>query len=153
MDPIDVAADAVGNLVPPEAKGVSDITRWRLWVSGAVVVTAAGLAAHILLACGYAPFYPGFAKAGEAAEVEMKVTAQMTAMESRVTARSESLARALEIQRTNTLRKDIFDLRQKQCKAPSGAVRTMLAEQLAQMQAEHESLTGKKYELLSCADY
>jgi hypothetical protein len=153
MDPVEVAVDAAGNLIPPEVKSVSELTKWRLWVSGGVIVTAAGLAAHILLACGYIPFYPGFAKAGEADAVRREMTAQMTAMESRVAAKTDQLAEAVKVQRINTLRKDIFDVRQKQCKAPSGAVRTMLAEQLSQMQTEHEALSGRKYELLSCADY
>jgi hypothetical protein len=153
MDPVDAAADVAGNLIPPEVKGVSELTKWRLWVSGVTFVTTAGLVTHILLACGYIPFYPGFAKAGEAAGVEMKVAAQMVALETRMAAKTDQLSETLKTQRLNTLRKDLFDARQKQCKAPSGAVRTMMAEQIAGMQTEYEQLAGKRYELLACADY
>lgn len=153
MDPIDAAANVADNLVPPELKDLSPLTKWRLWIVGVLAVTSLGSAVHVLLACGYLPFYAGFANAGDVSKVREEVTAQVASMEHRVMSKIDSQAETLKTQRINTLKKDLFDARQKQCKAPSGAVRTMMTEQISNMNLEYASLVGSKYELPACSDF
>lgn len=153
MDPIETAAGVASELLPPEVRNVSALTRWRMWMAGVVTMTALGSAIHVLLACGYIPFYPGFAMAGDADRVKGELTVQVAAMEHRVMSKIDAQAETLKTQRINTLKKDLFDARQKQCKAPSGAVRTMMTEQLSNMQTEYETLAGRPYTLPGCNDF
>ncbi len=153
MDPVDAAVDVANGLIPPELHKLSSTTKWQLWVAGVLAVTSLGLVTHILLACGFFSFYSGFAKAGDTAALEKKVTEQMQVMEQRMTAKTDDLADVLKTQRINTLRKDLFDSRQRQCKAPSGAVRTMMTEQISSMQMEYKSLKGEGYDLPSCDSF
>lgn len=153
MDPIGAATGVAGHLVPPELRELAPTTKWRMWITGGLVVTSLGSAIHVALACGYLPFYAGFADAGEMDKLRQEVTAQVAAMEQRVTSKIENQAETLKTQRVNTLKKDLFDARQKQCKAPSGAVRTMMTEQISNMQSEYETLVGKPYTLPGCNDF
>jgi hypothetical protein len=130
----------------PEAK-------WQVWIAGVLAMTSFGLAVHIAIACGFVSFVPGFAQAGEIEKAKQELTAQVTAMESRVTAKTDSLAEAVKLQRISGLKSSLFDTRQKQCKAPSGAVRTLLTSQIKEMQDEYEGLVGREYTLPSCDSF
>lgn len=153
MDPVETAVDVADNLVPPELKHLNENTKWKLWMAGVLTVTVGSFFVHVLLACGYIPFYPGFAMAGEAEKVRTDLTQQVAAMELRMTAKIDRQADQVKIQRINTLRRDLFDARQKQCRAPTGVVRTMLSSQISDMQVEYEALTGRQYSLPDCASF
>lgn len=152
-DPVEAAVAVARGLIPPELEDITPATRWRVWVVGVLAMVSIGTAVHVALACGFIPFYPGFAMAGEAEKVKTELTQQVAAMEHRVMSKIDAQADSLKTQRVNTLKKDLFDARQKQCKAPSGAVRTMMTEQISNMQTEYSTLAGKDYVLPNCNDF
>lgn len=145
--------DIVSAVTPPEVKKLSAEAKWKAVIAGGLIVTAGGLALHVAIACGYIAWFPGFSEAGEVKKVEEKLTTQMTALETRLVTKMEKSDELAKTQRLNTLKKDLLDIRQKQCKTPSGPVRAMMLEQLKAMQDEYATLEGKEYTLVACSDF
>lgn len=69
---LDRIARALGEeIIPPDDPKM--LGRWRLAISGTLLVIAGLLAFHISWACGWLPGLPGFAMASEMAQVDKKV--------------------------------------------------------------------------------
>lgn len=59
-------AQVAGNLIPPHDADPEKIYRWRVYAAGTVIAMAAGITAHIALACGFVPvLFSGFANAAD----------------------------------------------------------------------------------------
>lgn len=142
MDPVgsvEQALDVVEQFVPPtDEKDLSAMRRWRRWISLATFFSAAGLAVHIALACGFAaPFYPGFASA-----------ADITALQAQLKNDKEET----RVQRIATLESSILDAKQKHC-AAAPAVKSLYLDAYLKLKIEYEKLTGQAYPSLDCKDF
>lgn len=152
--------EILGKLVPPDDADPAKHRSWRLWIAGMTIVNALGLSAHILLACGYIPFYPGFAQAGEintlkaqmesnAAAIRVQVSQSTGAIEARM-AVAEADRKA---QRISTLKKEILDLQLKRCTTPAGPVKAMYTSAIQDMLVEYQALTETAYPLPGCDSF
>ncbi len=128
---------AAVNLIPPEEGDARQVRRWRLWVAGVTFVNAVGLTVHVALACGFIPFYPGFALAGEVKTVQQSV---------------DSLAQELQTQRIGIIESSILDVRQKQCEAQP-EVRRLYTASLQKLLIEYTNITKHEYPLPECEDF
>lgn len=131
LDYVEKGVEIMKNLVPPKT-GASDrhVRNWRMWMAGVTVMNAAGLVAHIAIACGFVTsIHSGFA---ESAEVE-------------------KLATEFRQTRINSLENNILEMWQKQCAAPDN-IRPIYTTQLQKMLAEYVRLNnGTPYpQLPSC---
>jgi hypothetical protein len=139
MEVIEKVATAAKNLIPP-AEGASEVhvKRWRLWIAAATFLNAAGLSIHIALACGFAaPFYTGFAQAGEVEGVRAEMAEVKT---------------ELRVKRINELGGLLLDAKAKQCAATGEAKRLYLSA-YNNLRTEYYNLIGREYPDPPCSDF
>ncbi len=131
MSAVEKAVEIVGELVPPPEDDKKALRRWRLWISLASMVNALGLGVHIILACGFAaPFYSGFAEAGEL----------------------QTLRNDIKQDRAAIIEASILDAKQKHC-AAAPAVKPLYLSALLKLYSEYHKLTGVNYPELDCKDF
>lgn len=116
-----------GNDATPE-----DVQAWRWFVALVTGVTAMGLTAHIVLACGYAATlgYSGFARAEDLT----------------------TLQRDLAKQRVRSLQQQMLDAKQKQCMA-SGEAKRLYLVSYNELRAEYFELTRREFPDPPCSDF
>jgi hypothetical protein len=132
MEYIEKAVAGAKNLIPP-AEGASEahVKRWRMWIAAATFLNALGLSAHIALACGFAaPFYSGFAQAGEL----------------------QDLRNSLEARRVRELSTLLLDAKAKQCTASGDAGRLYLAV-YNDLRVEYLQLTKREFPDPPCDNF
>jgi len=132
MEYIEKAVAGAKNLIPP-AEGASEqhVKRWRLWIAAATFLNALGLSAHIALACGFAaPFYSGFAQAGEL----------------------RTLQDNLQDRRVKELNTQLLDAKSKQC-AASGEAKRLYLRAYNDLRSEYFQLTKREYPDPPCTDF
>lgn len=123
-------------------------------------MNAIGLTAHILLACGYLPFYPGFLQAGEIAKMQAQaatdaqaVKSQLAAIDMQVQVRLGSIESDQKARRISALKKDILDLQLKRCTTPAGPAKALYTASIQDMMLEYNTLTGVVYPLPGCDSF
>lgn len=139
MEYIEKAVAGAKNLIPP-AEGATEahVKRWRLWIAAATFLNALGLSAHIALACGFAaPFYTGFAQAGEVQGVRSEMVEVKT---------------ELRVKRINELGGMLLDAKQKQC-AASGEAKRLYLLSYNNLRTEYYNLIGREYPDPPCSDF
>jgi len=132
MEYIEKAVAGAKNLIPP-ADGASEkhVKRWRMWIAAATFLNALGLSAHIALACGFAaPFYSGFAQAGELAALK-------TELQSR------------RVKELNTL---LLDTKAKQCSSSGDAWR-IYYNAYNDLRSEYFQLTKREFPDTPCDNF
>lgn len=132
MEVIEKAVAGAKNLIPP-AEGASEthVKRWRMWIAAATFLNALGLSAHIALACGFAaPFYPGFAQAGEL----------------------KDLKDSLETRRVRELNTLLLDAKAKQCSSSGDAWR-LYYNAYNELRAEYAQLTKREFPDPPCDNF
>jgi len=132
MEYIEKAIAGAKNLIPP-ADGAHEkhVRRWRVWIAAATFLNALGLSAHIALACGFAaPFYSGFAQAGELQQLKEELQAR-------------------RVKELNTL---LLDAKGKQCSA-SGDARRLYLKAYNDLRTEYFQLTQREFPDPPCDNF
>ena len=125
------------NLIPPEGDS-GPIYKYHITLSLWIFLMAAGISIHIALACGFVPvLYPGFATAGQWNTQEVLL------------ARQQAQINRLE---QTSLGSQLFTMREKQCKAPTGA-KDVYTTQLNALYENYMSLTKQAPRLPGCEEF
>jgi len=116
-----------------------EVQAWRWFVALTTGVTAMGLTAHIIIACGYAATlgFAGFAKAEDIAGVRQEMAAVKLDLRNK---RAQELAALL------------LDTKQKQCVAMGEAKRLYLAS-YNNLRSEYFMLNGREFPDPPCSDF
>lgn len=132
MEYIEKAIAGAKNLIPPsDGAHEKHIRRWRVWIAAATFLTALGLSVHIALACGFAaPFYSGFAQAGEL----------------------QHLKEELQARRLKELSTLLLDAKSKQCSA-SGDARRLYMNAYNDLRTEYFQLTKREFPDPPCNEF
>lgn len=139
LEVIEKVAGAAKKLIPP-TEGASDrhVRVWRLWIAGATFLNALGLSVHIALACGFAaPFYPGFAQAGEYEEVKKEMS---------------EVKNALQEKRLKELTGLMLDTKQKQCSA-AGEAKRLYLKSYNDLRGEYFEIMKREFPDPPCSDF
>lgn len=116
-----------------------DVQAWRWFVALTTGVTALGLVAHIVLACGYAGAlgYAGFAKAEDIAGVRQEMAAVKLDLRNK---RGQELTGLL------------LDMKQKQCMA-TGEAKRLYLKSYNDLRAEFFTVNGREFPDPPCSDF
>lgn len=119
--------DLLAALFPPE---IPAIARWRLTMFAAAVL----MCLHVAWACGWLGYLGlgrGFAYAGDVVQVRAEVSSV----------------------REELIEDQIWRTRVQQCQAiKDGDSSSAYAQRVSQLLAKYQALTGRQYQMLSCAE-
>ena len=111
MDLVEVGVALMKILVPPKADDADGQQRWRWVVFSGMISLVIALTAHIALACGWVPYYPGFALASETQSIQRRVDVIATlALEREMRSKALELCTEKDHERRNELNDDLTRL-------------------------------------------
>lgn len=131
--------DLAKMLIPPTDADPNHIYNYRLVISGWVLAVTILSGVHVALACGFlTSIFPGFASAAAIKEENDTLSVQN---------------KRLDAFEQANLGAQIFNMREKQCKAPAGA-RDVYTTQLNDLYYRYSKLSpSQQYRLPGCEEF
>lgn len=122
-------AKGLEKLVPPdEGAPQKEQRQWKILIAAGTVANAVALTAHIALACGLTPWWPGFAHAEDVEKIFFEKKQA----------------------RINELTSQIPAMIKKWCDAPNGDLKAIFGERMTLLQEEYTDLKGRQFPYMTC---